>query len=128
MDQFITACKNGDISTVKCLLPTIDLSANDKYAVIWASRYGYVELIRLLLTDPRFDPSFRDNEAIQLAVLYGRTDVVRLLVADPRVDSSILDNWAINAAKRDGNTKLVDLLTEYQFRLDGPEYNRNILT
>jgi hypothetical protein len=50
-----------------------------------------------------------------------------LLLADSRVDITEYDNEAIKWARQNGYTEIVDLLTEHQFRLDGPEYDKNIL-
>ncbi len=57
-------------------------------AISLASEYDHVEVVKLLLNDPRVDPSTDDNAAIRFASNYGRVEVVKLLVNDPRVDQS----------------------------------------
>ena len=49
-----------------------------------ASLNGYVEIVKLLLQDPRVDPSDENNLAIRLASFYGYIEVVKLLSQDPR--------------------------------------------
>jgi len=83
--------------------------------------------VRLLLADPRVNPITNDNLAIRWASQFGHIEIVRLLLTDPRVDPSAHDNDAIRLAKLNGHTEVVNLLTEYIYRLDGPEYNKNIL-
>ena len=153
--QFIYACKTGDTAKVALLIKSVDQSTNT-LGIRCASRNGQTDVVRLLLEDSRADPSAKTNAAIQLACYYGHTDIVRLLLADSRVDPSTQRNcalrWAcsrghlevvrillddprvemtsiftIQRAKDNGCTEIVDLLTEHQFRLDGPEYNKNII-
>ena len=127
MDKFVFACGSGDITTVETLLPSVDPSARNNWAIQVASCYGHIEIVRLLLEDPRVDPSACSNYAIRWASENGYLEVVRLLLTDSRVDPSALENMAIIWAKETGHTEIVDLLTEHQFRLDGPEYTKNIL-
>ena len=124
-EEFLNACINGDIERVKRLIRVVDPSTANNWAIRLASQFGHKDVVQLLLADPRVDPSVGDNMPILLASQYGKIDVVRLLLDDPRVDSSAGDNQAIRYAKQYPN--VVQLLTEHQFRLDGPEYNKNIL-
>lgn len=50
-----------------------------------ASKYGHLEIVRLLLDDKRVDPTDRDNDAIWSAYENGHVDVVKLLLKDERV-------------------------------------------
>jgi hypothetical protein len=79
-------------------------------ALAEASENGHVEVVRLLLTDPRVDPSAQNNYAICGASENGYLKVVRLLVTDPRVDPSTLDNYAIRFASQNGHAGVVRLL------------------
>jgi len=126
--RFLSACERGSVYTVASLLDQINPSVNDNRAIHLASYNGHTEIVRLLLGDPSVDPSSDHNYALRSACYNGHIEVVRLLLADPRVDLSCLDNWAMQYAKQEGHTEIIDLLTEHQFRLDGPEYNKNILT
>ena len=44
-----------------------------------ASEKGHMEVVKLLLADPRVDPSARNNWAIQLASENGHLEIVKLL-------------------------------------------------
>uniref|UniRef100_A0A6C0JTJ4 Uncharacterized protein n=1 Tax=viral metagenome TaxID=1070528 RepID=A0A6C0JTJ4_9ZZZZ len=103
-----------------------DPSTQNNYAIRWAAYNGHADVVRLLLEDPRVDPSAKNNDALQYACSRGYIDIVRLLLADPRIDPS--DQRALRSAKRNNHTEIINLLTEHQFRLDGPEYNKNIIT
>ena len=50
---------------------------------------GDSELLRLLLTHPRFDPSVEGNAALVQVIGREASEIVRLLLADPRVNPSI---------------------------------------
>jgi len=127
MDDFTRACKDGDIATATRLLPSVDPSSPDNWGIHMASFYGHLDVVRLLLEDPRVDPSSSSNYALRWASANGHLVVVQLLLTDSRVDSSALGNAAMNWAKQSGHTEIADLLTEHMYRLDGPEYTKNIL-
>ena len=93
--------------------PVEDRSAcicTPKYLLGRACRMRHVDIIWILLTDPRVDPSVENNEAIHEASEYGHTEVVKLLLADPRVDPSDMYNRAIREASTNGHTEVVKLL------------------
>jgi len=89
-----------------------DPSHNDNYAIQLASRNGHLEVVKLLLQDPRVDPSADDNYAIELAFRKGHLEVVKLLLQDPRVDPSADDNYAIQQASKNGLLEVVKLLLQ----------------
>ena len=157
--QFLSACETGSVDMVASLIELVDPQAECNEAIQYASQNGHIDIVRLLLKDPRVDPSDLKNYAIQLASQNGHIDVVRLLLDDPRVDPSDDNNLAIQYASEYGHidviklllddsrvgyddlnimraiqwarythqTDTINLLTEHMYRLDGPEYNKNIL-
>jgi len=110
MSDFIEAIQNGDLEKVKILLIDSDPSVDNNRAIQSASSYGHIEIVKLLLADPRVDPSVYDNWAIRLSSSYGHYGVVKLLLSDPRVDPSVKDNWAIRSASSYGHIEVVKLL------------------
>ncbi len=50
--------------------------------IIKASSKGHVEVLRLLLCDPRVDPPIVENIAIRIASENGYADIVELLLLD----------------------------------------------
>jgi len=110
MSDFIKAVRNEDLEKVKLLLPISDPSEDNNYAIRYASHMGYIEIVKLLLSDPRVNPSTFNNEAIRWASINGHNEVIKLLLSDPRVDPSAGDNHAIRSASRIGNTEVVKLL------------------
>jgi ankyrin repeat protein len=109
--QFIDACKNGNIDSTKDLLSKgVDPSDNNNYAIRCSSYNGHLEVVKLLLTDPGVNPSARNNEAIRWASHNGHLEVVKLLLTDKRVDPSDRDNLAIRWASQKGHIEVVKLL------------------
>ena len=81
---------------------------------ILASEYGNLEVVKMLLKDPRIDPSAYNKEAIRVALRNERLEVVKLLLQDPRVDPSAKDNEAIRYASDNGQLEVVKLLLQDQ--------------
>jgi hypothetical protein len=71
---------------------------------------GHVEVVKLLLADPRVDPSANDDEAFNDACMDGHVEIVTLLLADTRVNPSANDDEAVQSACRDGSVEVVTLL------------------
>ncbi len=59
-----------------------------------------VDILQLLLQDPRVDPSVNDNAPVRVAASVGIADIMEMLLAHPKVDPSALDNEAIREAAR----------------------------
>jgi len=66
-----------------------DPSVRNNHAIGWASGNGRLEVVKLLLQDPRVDPSTYDNYAIQVASEKGRLEAVKLLLQDERVKNNL---------------------------------------
>ena len=71
---------------------SVDPSAEDNFALVWASEKGYYEIVKLLISDERDDPSSDDNYAIVYASENGHYEIAKLLLSDKRVDPSAGDN------------------------------------
>src|SRR3972149_6711686 len=109
--QLVQAAEDGDINKVRQLIADgVNPAAMYNSAIRLASEYGYFEVVRLLLQDPRVDPAALDNYAIQWASAKGHLAVVRLLLQDPRVNPAANNNEAIQGASHYGHLELVRLL------------------
>jgi len=115
--EFNKAVEVGNADVVHLLLhdQTIDPSADDNRAIRVASYFGQIEVVKVLLADPRLlpdkpDPSANYNDALRGASENGYTDVVKLLLADARVNPSVGDNCAICVASENGHTDVVNVL------------------
>jgi ankyrin repeat protein len=110
------AAEFGCINTVTMLMSHETLSSqldpgfNQQFALRRASCHGYVDIVKLLLCDPRVDPAVLDNAALVAACENGHAPVVKLLLADPRVDVAANGNCAFRVACRAGQLETVQVL------------------
>jgi hypothetical protein len=114
VELFRTAVFTGNVELVDLLLqdPRVDPSADNNWAIRFASNNGHLSIVDRLLQDPRVDPSANDNAAIQFASYNGHLIVVDRLLQDPRVDPSANDNGAILFASDKGHLVIVDRLLQ----------------
>lgn len=77
-----------------------------------AAQNGHVDVVELLLGDPRVDPAAHDHAAIVFAASRGHLYVIDLLLADGRTDPSALDNLPVFCAAHDGHTAVVQRLLQ----------------
>lgn len=75
-----------------------------------SARYGFSDLLRILIQKHGVDPSSERNYAIREAAYRGYTDVVLVLLTDARVDPSADQNFAIGVAAREGYLEIVRAL------------------
>ena len=88
-DDFLQAILAQDVNTVQRMLQEgLDPSFGDQDPIYRATYVGNLEIVRLLLQDPRVDPSARDQQPIKNACAYGNTAIVQLLLQDQRVNPS----------------------------------------
>lgn len=86
------------------------LNGND--VIIYASRKGYPEIVRALLSDIKVDPQAHDGEALIKASKGGHSEIVRLLLNDSRVDPQAQNSWAIVSGAEIGSYDTLKLLVE----------------
>ena len=108
------AALNGHNEVVKLLLqdPRVDPSADNNYAIRFASGICHVDVIKLLLQDPRVDPRAYNNYAIRYASAAGKVEIVKLLLQDKRIDPSNDDNYLIRLASLRRRVEVVKLLLQ----------------
>lgn len=104
--EFLSAVEEGRTEDVHRLLPRVNPPDD---IVEEAAKRGYVEIVRLLLGDPRVDPAHDMNAAIFEAVGQNHWGVARLLLTDQRVR----DDWTgglLMEVVRAGRPDIVRLL------------------
>jgi ankyrin repeat protein len=111
--DFINYCKTGNLQQVQLLLQNGYVPNANDYAIQWASEYGHLDIVKLLL-DPKYgcDPTAYKNYAIQMASFEGHLDVVQLLLQHG-CDPTDYDNLAIQFASKNGHLDLVKLLLQH---------------
>ena len=113
IQTFKDLCKDGnDLDLLDLLLGDVDPSANENYAIQFASQFGHLAIVDRLLQDSRVDPTADNNFALRFASRNGHHLVVDRLLQDSRVDPSANDNDAIGWASRNGHHLVVDRLLQ----------------
>lgn len=79
----------------------------DQYALRYATEFGFAEMTKILLTDPRVDPSIWYQWPIRRACRHGHLEVVDLLLNDSR---TFPDRLGFHSACRHGHVAVVDRL------------------
>ena len=79
-----------------------DPSELSQFPIEYACGKGHIEIVRLLLKDPRVDPGAHHNSAICHAVYSEYPDIVRLLLTYETVDPTIQDNLVLTYAIQHG--------------------------
>jgi hypothetical protein len=85
----------GYVNIVELLLTVCDPRSWNSFSLTEAVLNGHLEVVKLLVSDPRIDPAVNNNLALQQAAFRGHTEIVRFLVADERVDPSQYKNVAV---------------------------------
>lgn len=107
------AFRSKDHEHIKSFIQDPD-SNTSLYRIIaeHSAKGGHINIIRLLLAQPRFDHSDPENCMIDYACWYGHVDLVKLLLEDAREDPSRVHNYAIKAAAEGGNVQIIQMLLE----------------
>ena len=86
-------------------------SARNDNALRGATQNGHLEIVKLLLNDPRIQISDGEyNWSLNIAISNNYLDIVKLLLDDPRVDPSYNNNYEIIDASENGHLESVKLL------------------
>jgi len=124
-EEFITAVYNNQIELVSMLLEKgVDPSIGNALHI--ATTNNYIELVKILLSDPRVDPSVYNNLNIRQSASYGHAEIVEMLLKHPVVDPSDLNNESIIVACESGSIETVKLLLK-DSRVDSAALNNNAL-
>lgn len=98
------AVLNGFTRVIKLLIDNnINPATDNNFAIKYASKFGYVEIVRLLLEDPRVDPTVDKGFALRKALKQKHTDIISMLLADSRI-GPVIDCvlwWAAFSGKVD---------------------------
>lgn len=109
---FCGLCKSSHVEITKSILKYVDPSDRNNQAICDASAANNVEIIKLLLKDPRVDPSAQNNYVITEICRNNSVEIAKLLLQNPKVDPSTDDNMPIFVASVKGNTEIVRLLLQ----------------
>jgi hypothetical protein len=110
ISDWISVIKSNDLEAIRISLTFTDPRIADNFAICWAAEFGHLDLLNLLLNDPRVDPSVENNYAFIDAVDNGHVAIVDRLLKDPRIDPSVDDHIGFCIAVQLGYYELVKLL------------------
>ena len=110
------AIMRGHLEVVKLLLADTKVAFDNKY-LFWAAKSFQIEIVKLLLLDPRVNPSSDSNYLIRELCMYQYTSdplvqIIKLLLQDPRVDPSFDNNILIRSMGSDTQIDVVKLLLQ----------------
>ncbi len=89
--SIINAIYKGHLNVAKRLLRDQRINPNNKTRVLGstilgeAAKKGYLDLVDLILQDPRTDPSIKNNEALTSAIKNANLELVDMLLSHPRL-------------------------------------------
>ena len=127
-DIFYNLCKNNcHYKCVKLLIESekIDVIAYN-YALIYALKNGYIEIVKLCIISGKVDITTQDNYAIRYACEYGHIEVVKILIDSGKVDVTAQNNYAIRYACEHGYVEVVNLLLSTKKVDISAQYNHAI--
>ncbi len=114
-NSFEDASERGHLEVVKYLMSldrvyNIDPSADDDYALGFASLNGHLEVVKYLISTCFVNPNSDDNCAIRWASEKGNLEVVKYLMSTGLVDPSAKNDEAIGLASSNGYLEVVEYL------------------
>jgi ankyrin repeat protein len=103
----------GNLENFMYLFTNYNFSAKTIKGVIsHACISGNVDLVTMLLNDPRVDPAEYNNLPLRDAVKLGHTDIVQLLLEDSRVDPRVNDDEILSTVVERKRLQILQLLLQ----------------
>ncbi|TMW58722.1 hypothetical protein Poli38472_010281 [Pythium oligandrum] len=102
------ACAHGRTNAARLLLACPFVHFSDGLTLHFAASSGVLELVELLLSDPRVDETYDLEAALEDAARDGHIDIVRRLLVDPRL--RLTSGSVIHQAARRGRADIVRML------------------
>ena len=111
----LSAIRENNLNNVKKCLNEQDTPEIYMGALRLACRFGFTEIVRVLLKDPRIHPEsgfviYDQNDAIKIACCNGHPDIVQLLLEDGRSNPGSENNYCIKIASQRGHSSIVKML------------------
>jgi hypothetical protein len=114
-DDMVYYIRTKNVDAFKLALSTgnINLGANNNQLIIEACNAGHVEIVKLLLNDPKVDPSAHFNKALFDVCESSGADleIIDMLIKHPKVNPSI--GKVIYAAARNSDWHVIDLILRH---------------
>ena len=98
-EQFIYACRDGNLEIIKYLLTShelkenVDIHAENDWGFVWSCRNGNLEVVKYLLTSAELtehvDIHAKDDLGFRSACYEGRLEVIKYLIIDMNIEKTI---------------------------------------
>ena len=93
LNDFKTACSNGDIEKVKFLVESgADIRSDGYEALAWAANCGQLEVVKFLVKNGS-DVSLHHDLALRRAAENGHFEVVKFLCEETESTRALPDGW-----------------------------------
>ncbi|KAJ3282189.1 hypothetical protein HDU76_008755, partial [Blyttiomyces sp. JEL0837] len=114
------AVDNGDLAMVRMLLNASGFTIWGDQAVRIAAGEGHLDIVKLLVSNPRVDLAVSDlYESVKIALEFGHDEIAKFLMLDPRLQELLTNGVILSDASMVGNVGVVKLA------LGMSEYSRN---
>ena len=113
MELFLNAIRMNNVEAVNRLLHDhrfLNPSVDDNEAIKLAAELGSVQIVDLLMNDPRVDPAVDGDTPLVIALVKNHPGVVMRLIQDPRVNTAVENNALIHWAAAHNHIKVVERL------------------
>jgi len=108
------AIKKGLVDTVKQILTDdkadVGFTISSKNAITYAAYYEQVEIMQLLLMDPRINPFVGDNLALKTIVHHQNVDMLKIFLSVSFMDMTVCYNYAYKMAVKYKNRAMIQVL------------------
>ena len=123
LEKFYKACSGGDVGAVEKLIHKVDPSSGDNYALRYcACNNGHLDIVKILMRDPRVDPSALQDIGIGWAIEKDFDDIFYYLIEDKRVNKNNIFVYASEYNRLDILNYLFD-----RYPIDIPECGSSAL-
>eukprot|EP00029_Vermamoeba_vermiformis_P010370 TRINITY_DN5418_c0_g1_i1.p1 TRINITY_DN5418_c0_g1~~TRINITY_DN5418_c0_g1_i1.p1 ORF type:complete len:485 (-),score=79.51 TRINITY_DN5418_c0_g1_i1:7-1461(-) len=108
---FTENVEKGHTKIVRLLLRHLPVQSD---ILVKAINKNQLEVVKVLLADPKIDPSFNRNEALRTAVMTGNITAAKILLEDPRVGVCGQNrHMLIRLAVSNNSAKMVKLILNF---------------
>lgn len=97
--KIVDSSEAGDVKEVGLLISQgVDPTVYNDAAIRVACGNGHIEVVKLLLADPRVDPTTRSNHCILVSIMSRNIELFKIIISDYRIDVGFSQSKALITA------------------------------